>query len=1215
MKLIYKLLIVIITSLLVTPTIAAWYDADLLYRDEWNVTADRDYTDVTDDVNLTWKTNMANNFSDVVFTDSSDQLLPFYLLDKSDENWAIFRIKQAVGSTGDYRVYYGTRTSSNYEGVRSNAAGTSRASYSSDFASRLSFTSQTARGNVIDYTSGNGYLTITDFQYGGGAAQSTDSSVLGFPMIQVTFRNRENWIHSFGLAMPNSECNPTGVSGINQEKVYNYLDGTTDFNSQVRGLSRNYNGQLSYTLPFGTNVQLDATYSASFSRLGYRCINEQYLSGSRVTNVNYGHSFVNISSGIMNGLPNQRYRVSFLMPRDINAPNYYNPHRTNTPSVKFNIIERTRDGIVTREIEKDAVRNPAVPIPQPPTPDPDTPTDPDSPTPTPTPTPDPTIDPPVIALAGDRIAEDRIYPWYNSNYLYRDHYTAGANDGNDYVNVLANITHNYTGRDGEIVALRNDDGSIRKNDFATDVVFTDENGKLLKFNPVTGDLSTSRVTDVNSTWNVLLPHVNKSAGFFIYYGGAFDVNQTKLFDKERSGNERITGTDVTPDGKVVTIRTFEGQTQNNQRVTFRKLPTNPEFNSTNWGTRIVSSGAKGIMLSGSNVRLRYRLTNRQTKGEIPDDFKPAYCEITSPFLDEKVRIAPCVNDTYFENVNWGFSERGETKITYRMYNQEQEFYEKKQDLTNHFFAEFENEPSSATRPLRRETNVTYVIKYREHNGRVTNVSHWIDGVSQEVLYQGNKAIINARYPDKVANSVPETFNFTFDFNAGGTFTYSYPFFVNLIRSRFFIDTINTDRVMSRCDHQNEVAHVQLLTIEKAGNLKKIGDRSANPPVKREFRGFIQIFDPKTREELSELIAIAGSSSTRQVICDTGTTNTTLGIKVGVAGWNDFVLPDVPIIIGENQSVNLYTYETDSTDSQHTPTEEIEFQLTDNFGNVLPDYVMEIHSQVQDGTYYKISAARQGFNGISSAKINLNVSHNLVIKNPQGKLVTSLHGQRILCLPDQDCIQPITIDVRERAKYSHRLFDTHYTAPRLFSNLGRGGTTRRISYVTSDFYSVDNPAKSTKNVMIVQQVNSFGRRVEVSRCQAEGVSGRLVCNFFRLPHQTNPLYVYVYEINPVDDSLIRIAFLNFRIPLTDELSEQSPMVRDTFTLLFTLLAFGFVLSSLFNKQLAMLSLVASFILGIAFGIIQGTIIGGATTIVWMVTGIIVMMWKLRRNDTE
>ena len=375
-KLMVTLLIMtIIIPLFFLNPVSAWYDDDLEYRDEYTTRAsnvvlssehNREYDDVTDDVNLSHSMGMANDFSDVVFTNLTDDVLPFYLLSKSDGNWAIFRIKQNIGGNstskhGNYYVYYNSKTNKDYSSVRSNAAGTSRASYSSPLLIRVGIpNADTYRGNVIDYTSGNGYTTITDFEFGGqlsgGQSRGTTAGHHSYSTIQVTFRKQSNFQESFGLAMLNTPCSPS-ISGLNQEKVYSYLDGNTDYNSNVHGLSKNYDGSISTNLPFGTNTQMGVSENHGNPRLSQQVcsnylVNPLIDDGTRGApnnpqNVSFGHSFLNISSGINNHDAGESYKVAFVLAKD-NTPRFAAASIQHRPFVKFNVIQRTRDGVVHR---------------------------------------------------------------------------------------------------------------------------------------------------------------------------------------------------------------------------------------------------------------------------------------------------------------------------------------------------------------------------------------------------------------------------------------------------------------------------------------------------------------------------------------------------------------------------------------------------------------------------------------------------------------------------------------------------------------------------------------------------------------------------------------------------------------------------------------------------------------------------------------------------
>ena len=1154
-------LILIITLIVIIPVTSAWYDDDLLRMKEYSATADRDYNGITDDFTITHQSGMANDFSDVVITDGDNQTLNYYVLEKTDGISMKVRIKQDVGGTANslarYYVYYDSATDKDYSNVRSNAAGTSLYSYSSAVSSSTTATT----GSSGSFTSGNGYLTITDYEISGleqddavpryeGQYWSDGSGRYAFNPVQIRFINNDDNSNSLGMMMLNTPC-----SANTRQSVFSNLDGNNVYDSKINGYVNNLNYQSSSTLPFGTNAQLGVRFNYNNDDQDDTCTSSIFNSPThwaRTSPLSFGHSFINVSASVNNHFSGVSYDVDFVIDRSVNQP-VTHLSGSYLPGIKFNVIQRTASGSVTRTFVRDHVP--------------------------PLPTPNVVSDPTTVNPDGSLSLPPKNTNWYHSNYLYRDHIVMGAHDGNNHDNVKMVINHTF-----------NDSLSNLHRDFI-DVVITDEDNNVMEYG------LKEKSNGQWSTWNVFVPELKPSSGLYVYYGNPFPANVLRI-EFNKLVNDSITG-NVLPHPVFYALRARERE-QGNQIETFQAQ--NEPLNAV---TRLLDTDVNHRWLfDGTDLRIRLQ------PREIPENFQKGWCEISSGFMEEIIRIAPCIDKQYVKDFKFHFSETAEPVITFRLLNSEGHFIQKNLQLVNFALGDFEYLKELPDNVL-FGTDTTYLLKYREHNGRITDVFHTIDGKNQTYQRQGNQILFDSHYPEE-DGAVQEVFNFTFDFTSRIN-----PFRYNLTHQLHVIHT-QVEIYKDACPNgKHDKVIFDFKDLRRDGTVSGVG---------KQFSALAYLFNPNNQQNVTSYQRIKNANTLRlcadDVVRGLDVANHTIGLRIIVDGWNDFFLDDVKIM-GEyvldrhplsSTRVSLYRFKPNesTTDNLYVNSSNVDVVLRDYGDNPLRNYVTRFEALSQEGRFYLVGSEVMDEEGEGILKLAFpDYYYNILISDNKGNHFTSLHDKRIHCVEGTECVLNLRLNPEGTQVYEHRLFNVHYTTPRFKDNRRAG----RISYVVADYYSVENNLAPVKNVMIIQQRNQFGEMAEVSRCTSEGISGRLYCNFFRLPHESNPLSVNLYELNPDTNEIIRLSFINYEIPIAGVDSLVNPMTRDYFTIIFMVLAFGFVFASLFNKTLAMISVPASIIIGMAFGLITGEVFGGGTIVIWLVIAIIILTWKLRRIDNE
>ena len=346
---------------IIAVNVNAWYDEDFTYRNEYSLNPGDNvaYSNITHDINVSYHSSMNADFTDIVITDSNDNLIPFYQLSKVDSAYAIYRIKvPSIQGATTIHVYYNSKTSKSYLSVRSNAAGTSLTSYSSNLR-KSTGTSTTLTGTNKNFVSGNGYVTITDFTYVGDESQhgwTTSSGDNAFAPIQIRFKNNVNSSKSYGFMFLNTQCS-FSKSGVTKEKAYKWLNGNVEavdgHNRTLIGYSTNFEADYTLTLPFGTNSQIGVLYLLDNfpeqSANNDRCVNSvvsEKPAGSGGSDRNpqsFGSSFINVSNDINNDIAETSFTINYVMARDRIARfnNLY------APKISFNVIQRTKNNLVT----------------------------------------------------------------------------------------------------------------------------------------------------------------------------------------------------------------------------------------------------------------------------------------------------------------------------------------------------------------------------------------------------------------------------------------------------------------------------------------------------------------------------------------------------------------------------------------------------------------------------------------------------------------------------------------------------------------------------------------------------------------------------------------------------------------------------------------------------------------------------------------------------
>ena len=346
---------------IIAVNVNAWYDDDFTYRNEYSLNPGDNvaYGNITTDINVSHHSSMNTDFTDLVFTDSSDNLIPFYQLSKVDSAYALYRIKvPSIQGATTIHVYYDSKTNKKYDNL-ANKTATSIFKYTSAFLYQTGSWSNSAKGTQRTFKAGHGHLTVTDFEYHGfrsdGGEYWTDRGGRHiFPPIQLRFKpdgpQVKGFTDSFAYLMLNTPGCTVGTT-VASEKVLYPLDTNNVYKSRVHGYSRDFLWTSINTLPFGSNANLGLVITHDQNPTNDICSNSASAFDRSVINwgarapTSYGHSFLNVTTARDNYRNSTKtYTVDFIMATDSGSGVAQYVHR---PAVSFNVIQRTKNNLVT----------------------------------------------------------------------------------------------------------------------------------------------------------------------------------------------------------------------------------------------------------------------------------------------------------------------------------------------------------------------------------------------------------------------------------------------------------------------------------------------------------------------------------------------------------------------------------------------------------------------------------------------------------------------------------------------------------------------------------------------------------------------------------------------------------------------------------------------------------------------------------------------------
>ena len=360
MKMNKKLFLMIFSMFLlfiIVVNVNAWYDDDFTYRNEYSLNPGDNvaYSDITHDVNVSYHSSMNVDFTDIVITDSSDNLIPFYQLSKVDSAYALYRIRvSSIQGATTIHVYYNSKSNKKYDNLV-NKSGTSLLEYDNGGVRGVSGLSNWGPSRKQSFNASGGYLTITDYSIEGqdnGVGFHDITTQNGhhlYTPINILFQNVDNPRFSSAYAMLNTRCNPATSINNGREDVLVDLRSSQTVASDLRynAFATNYAYARDKQLAF-PNANWNFVYSANNDNTVNCAEHFKWPNGTNIRTINFGHAVINSSklSNNFHATPT-RYNAFFYSDWNIQFASLPNSFVLYYPGVKFNVIQTTKNIITT----------------------------------------------------------------------------------------------------------------------------------------------------------------------------------------------------------------------------------------------------------------------------------------------------------------------------------------------------------------------------------------------------------------------------------------------------------------------------------------------------------------------------------------------------------------------------------------------------------------------------------------------------------------------------------------------------------------------------------------------------------------------------------------------------------------------------------------------------------------------------------------------------
>lgn len=291
----------------------------------------------------------------------------------------------------------------------------------------------------------------------------------------------------------------------------------------------------------------------------------------------------------------------------------------------------------------------------------------------------------------------------------------------------------------------------------------------------------------------------------------------------------------------------------------------------------------------------------------------------------------------------------------------------------------------------------------------------------------------------------------------------------------------------------------------------------------------------------------------------------------------------------NQYENISLYALNST-------ENTEFQLTfrDEFLKLAPNILFFIDREyVSEGTFKTVEIPKTDSNG--QAILNLvrnNIRYNLIAVDSTGEIVSTFNDVSAFC---QDfTIGSCTINLNARSKDD--ILYIYSEDVGISYSLSYSNSTELISL---DFLSEE---LETRTVEIETIRNSeFGNRT-VCTGSLNSISGTVNCNTSDVTSTDRFLFVNVF----VDGDLITTESIDLE-------QDTSGFGTNGYFIAFLTILF-FITMFTDDKQSLLISLALGWVIVIALGLVNGTLFGVAAGGIWFIVCIIILLWKLKKEET-